>query len=198
MRGEKSLCFKSIEHGFDIVVDIWNDLISLRTIALTPESIPYLKYEKNGEEKEYEAYRMSDGERIILYLVARVMQAPQNGLIIVDEPEVFLHRTVVDKLWTRLEKERKDCVFVYLTHDLQFAASRVGVKSWIKEYIYPSTWVIKLIDDSDIPEQLLMELLGSCKQILFCEGTSTSSLDKKVFDVLFPDFVIRPLESCKD
>lgn len=194
----KQLNKSDIKTTFDIVVDIWNDLISLRTIALTPESIPYLKYEKNGEEKEYEAYRMSDGERIILYLVARVMQAPQNGLIIVDEPEVFLHRTVVDKLWTRLEKERKDCVFVYLTHDLQFAASRVGVKSWIKEYIYPSKWVIKLIDDSDIPEQLLMELLGSCKQILFCEGTSTSSLDKKVFDVLFPDFVIRPLESCKE
>ena len=194
----KQLNKSDIKTTFDIVVEIWNDLISLRTIALTPESIPYLKYEKNGEEKEYEAYRMSDGERIILYLVARVMQAPQNGLIIVDEPEVFLHRTVVDKLWTRLEKERKDCVFVYLTHDLQFAASRIGVKSWIKEYIYPSTWVIQLIDDSDIPEQLLMELLGSCKQILFCEGTSTSSLDKKIFDVLFPDLVIRPLESCKE
>ena len=43
-----------------------------------------------------------------------------------------------------------------------------------------------------------MELLGSCKQILFCEGTSTSSMDKKIFDVLFPNFIIHPLESCKE
>ena len=148
--------------------------------------------------KSYEAHQMSDGERIILYLVARVMQAPENGLIVIDEPEVFLHRTVVDKLWDKLEKERKDCTFIYMTHDLQFAASRVGVKSWIKEYVYPSTWDIQLIDESAIPEQLLMELLGSCKKVLFCEGTSTTSLDKKVFNELFPDYSIYPLESCKE
>lgn len=183
---------------FDTVVEIWNDLIMHRTMYLDPESIPYIKYEKNGVEKIYEAHKMSDGERIILYLVARVMQAPQNGLIVVDEPEVFLHRTVVDKLWDKLEKEREDCTFIYMTHDLQFAASRVGVKSWIKEYIYPSTWDIQLIDDSAIPEQLLMELLGSCKKVLFCEGTSTTSLDKKIFNELFPDYSIYPLESCKE
>ena len=192
-------CNKSvIKTTFDIVVEIWNELITHRTLALTPESIPFLEYEDNGEQKKYAAYQMSDGERIILYHVARVMQAPPNGLIIIDEPEVFLHRTVVDKLWDRLESERKDCIFIYMTHDLQFAASRVATKSWIKEYIYPSAWEIQLIDDSTIPEQLLMELLGSCKHVLFCEGNSSSSYDKKIFDVLFPEFVIKPLESCKD
>lgn len=187
-----------IRTTLDVVVEIWNELITHRTLALTPESIPFLINENNGENKEYAAYQMSDGERIILYLVARVIQAPRNGLIIVDEPEVFLHRTVVDKLWNRLESERKDCTFIYMTHDLQFAASRVATKSWIKEYLYPSAWNIQLIDESDIPEQLLMELLGSCKQVLFCEGNSTSSYDKKIFDVLFPDFIVRPVESCKE
>ena len=186
------------KYTLDIVVEIWNDLINHRTITLTPESVPFLKYEKDGKEMEYEGYRMSDGERIILYHVARVLQAPTNGLIIVDEPEVFLHRTVVDKLWNRLESERKDCTFIYMTHDLQFAASRVGTKSWIKEFIYPSAWDIQLIDESAIPDQLLMELLGSCKQVLFCEGNSTSSYDKQILDILFPDFVIIPLESCKE
>ena len=183
---------------FDSVVEIWNELIPHRKISLTPESIPHIKYKKDGKEEEYDAFMMSDGERIILYLVARVMQAPANGLIIVDEPEVFLHRTVVDKLWNRLEKERNDCTFIYMTHDLQFATSRVGLKSWIKGFHYPSTWDIQLIDNSEIPEQLLMELLGSCKQILFCEGNSKTSLDKKIFDILFPEFIIYPLKSCKD
>ena len=182
----------------DTVIEIWNDLIPHREMYLDPDCNLIIKYRKGEEEKGYEAYKMSDGERIILYLVGRIMQAPKNGLIIVDEPEVYLHRTVVDKLWNRLEKEREDCIFIYMTHDLQFATSRIGVKSWIKSYEYPSTWDIQVIKDNEIPEQLLMELLGSCKQILFCEGNSTSSLDKKIFDVLFPNLIIYPLESCKE
>lgn len=182
----------------DTVIEIWNELIPHRKMLLDPDSNLVIAYHKGDDERNYEAYRMSDGERIILYLVGRIMQAPKNGLIIVDEPEVYLHRTVVDKLWNRLEKEREDCIFIYMTHDLQFATSRVGVKSWIKSYEYPSTWDIQVIKDNEIPEQLLMELLGSCKQILFCEGNSTNSLDKKIFDVLFPNLIIYPLESCKE
>lgn len=187
-----------IRTTIDVVMDIWNDLIPHRTMSLDPDCNLIISYEKDGEKNTYEAYRMSDGERIILYLVGRIMQAPQNGLVIVDEPEIFLHRTVVDKLWNRLEKAREDCTFIYMTHDLQFATSRIGIKSWIKSYEHPSRWDIQIIEDNEIPEQLLMELLGSCKQILFCEGTSTTSLDKKIFDVLFPNFIIYPLESCKD
>lgn len=187
-----------IKTTIDVVIEIWNDLIPHRKMRLDADCNLVIGYENNGEEKQYEAYKMSDGERIILYLVGRVMQAPEKSLVIVDEPEIFLHRSVVDKLWNRLEKERTDCTFIYMTHDLQFATSRIGVKSWIKSYEYPSKWDIQLIDDNEIPEQLLMELLGSCKQILFCEGTSTSSMDKKIFDVLFPNFIIHPLESCKE
>ena len=121
-----------IKTTIDTVIEIWNELIPHREMAVDIDSNLIIKYRKGEEERNYEAYRMSDGERIILYLVGRIMQAPKNGLIIVDEPEVYLHRTVVDKLWNRLEKEREDCIFIYMTHDLQFATSRVGVKSWIK------------------------------------------------------------------
>lgn len=187
-----------IKTTIDTVIEIWNDLIPHRMMAVDTDCNLVIRYKKDGEEKQYEAYRMSDGERIILYLVGRIMQAPMNGLIIVDEPEVYLHRTVVDKLWNRLEKERNDCTFIYMTHDLQFASSRVGLKSWIRSYEYPATWDIQIIDENEIPGQLLLELLGSCKQILFCEGTSTTSMDKKIFDVLFPNFIIYPLGSCKE
>ena len=197
---ERSLFVKEeFKTTIDTVIEIWNDLIPHRTMFIDPDCNLIIKYKDDkGNEKTYEAYKMSDGERIILYLVGRIMQAPHKGLVIVDEPEVYLHRTVVDKLWNRLEKERKDCTFVYMTHDLHFATSRVGLKSWIKSYIHPSSWDIQLITDNEIPEQLLMELLGSCKKILFCEGTSTTSLDKKIFDILFPDFIIYPIETCKE
>ncbi|MBO5631258.1 MAG: AAA family ATPase, partial [Aeriscardovia sp.] len=197
-KADGTIFYKSeIKTTIDVVIEIWNDLIPHRKMRLDTDCNLVICYE-NGEAKQYEAYKMSDGERIILYLVGRVLQAPENSLVIVDEPEIFLHKTVVNKLWNRLEKERTDCTFIYMTHDLQFATSRIGLKCWIKSYEYPSKWDIQLIDDNEIPEQLLMELLGSCKQILFCEGTSTSSHDKKIFDVLFPNFIIYPLESCKD
>lgn len=189
---------EEIKTTIDLVIDIWNDLIPHRTMAMDPDCNLVISFLKDDEINTYEAYRMSDGERIILYLVGRIMQAPKNGLVIVDEPEIYLHPTVVDKLWNRLEKEREDCTFIYMTHDLKFAASRIGVKSWIKSYEFPSRWDIQIIEDNEIPEQLLMELLGSCKQILFCEGCSTNSLDKQIFDILFPNFIIYPLESCKD
>lgn len=189
---------EDIKTTIDTVIEIWNELIPHREMALDSDCNLIIKYNDNGEEMQYQAYRMSDGERVILYLVGRILQAPKNGLIVVDEPEIFLHRTVVDKLWNRLEKEREDCTFIYMTHDLQFASSRVGLKSWIKSYDYPSSWDIQIIDDNEIPEQLLLELLGSCKKILFCEGNISTSLDKKIYDILFPDYMIYPLESCKD
>ena len=140
---------------------------------------------------------MSDGERIILYLVGRVLLAPENSLIIIDEPEMYLHKTIVDKLWNKLEWERRDCVFLYLTHDLQFAASRDAKKCWIRSFDYPSKWNIDVIRDNVIPEELLLKLLGSRKKILFCEG-KRNSLDSNIFELLFEDYTITPVETCKD
>ena len=140
---------------------------------------------------------MSDGERIILYLVGRVLLAPEKALIIIDEPEMYLHKTIVDKLWNKLELERQDCVFLYLTHDLQFAASRNGRKTWIRSFEYPSKWTIDNIDENEIPEELLLKLLGSRKKILFCEG-KRNSLDSKIFELLFENYTITPVETCKD
>ena len=145
----------------------------------------------------YPAFQMSDGERIILYIVGRVLLAPESALIIIDEPEMYLHKTIVDKLWNKLEWERRDCIFLYLTHDLQFAASRDAKKCWIRSFEYPSKWNVEEIQDNVIPEELLLKLLGSRKKILFCEG-KRNSLDSKIFDLLFEDYTITPVETCKD
>ncbi|GHV17087.1 hypothetical protein FACS1894169_11730 [Bacteroidia bacterium] len=71
----------------------------------------------------YQPIQMSDGEKVLLFLIAQVLQAPKDGFIVVDEPEMYLHKTILKKLWDRLEKERPDCLFIYLTHDLDFATS---------------------------------------------------------------------------
>jgi hypothetical protein len=139
---------------------------------------------------------MSDGEKVTLYLIAQILQAPENGFIIVDEPEIYLHKTILTKLWDRLEQQRPDCIFVYLTHDLDFATSRNAKKVWIKSYIHPDKWDIEDIPENDqLPEALLLELLGSRKNILFCEGEK-GSCDEKIYNCLFPELTITPVGGC--
>ena len=177
----------------DTAIAIWNDLMMERKLVLDERD--HFAVEFNGSR--YAAYMMSEGERNILYLIGRVLFAPKDGYIIVDEPELFLHKTIVNKLWDRLEKERSDCKFIYLTHDLDFAVTRNAQKCWIRKFDYPNQWDIMPIEGSEIPEELLMRILGSRKKILFCEGTK-ESFDCKFFEILFPNYTIIPAGSCEE
>ena len=78
----------------------------------------------------YNAAEMSDGERVIFYLAGQALAAPHDGILIIDEPELHLHKSIQAKLWDEIAAERSDCLFVYLTHDLEFASTRIGAKKY--------------------------------------------------------------------
>jgi len=179
--------------NLDRTLEIWNSLIEHRTI----KCIDGMNINVESETKRpYPAIQMSDGEKVMLFLIAQVLQAPKSGFIIVDEPEMYLHKTILKKLWDILEKERQDCIFVYLTHDLDFATSRTTAKKiWIRSFMHPDKWDIENIPENDLPEPLLLELLGSRKNILFCEGKK-GSIDEKIYNILFPSFTITPVDNC--
>lgn len=173
---------------------IWNDLIEHRIIE-TVDGINIVVKTKDSPD-HYQAIQMSDGEKVILYLIAQILQAPKDGFVIVDEPEMHLHKTILKKLWNRLETERDDCIFIYLTHDLDFATSRnTAKKIWIKSYTPPQNWEIENIPTNDLPESLMLELLGSRKTILFCESEK-DKIDENIYQHLFPDYTIMPVGSC--
>ena len=195
VRLEKAGTLCPIESRIDKVMSIWNTLIPQRTLFCTDDNQLMVKH----TETTYEAHKMSDGEKVMFYLIGRVLLAPDNGIIIVDEPEMHLHKSIVNKLWDSLESARPSCTFVYLTHDLEFATSRQAKKYWINDFIYPSSWDIHPLSDNerDIPEELLLKLVGSKKKILFCEG-APGSYDAPIFEVLFPHLTITPVKSCKN
>lgn len=186
---------ESLNSKLDKAIEIWNNLIEHRQIFCDESNNLMILDKESGEN--YPAHKMSDGEKNILYLIGRILLSTNNALIIIDEPEMYLHKAIVNKLWDKLEFERQDCIFVYLTHDLDFASSRKAKKYWIKKYKYPNNWDIQLIPENEIPENLLMKLLGSRKKILFCEGKN-NSLDIKIFEILFQDYTIAPVASCSD
>lgn len=183
----------------DDVLEIWNNLIEHRFLFCDSSENLKIKYSNSHETVEYPAYKMSDGEREIFYVVGRILLSAPSSLIVVDEPELHLHKAILNKLWDTLEQKRSDCMFIYLTHDIDFASTRVAKKCWLKSYTSDilEDWNIEPIPENDIPEALLMKVLGSRKKIIFCEGTD-NSLDRQIFELLFPESTIIPVTSCKD
>ena len=150
---------------------------------------------KGEETLKYKGLEMSDGERVALYLVAQVLCVPSNKVIIIDEPEIHLHRSIMNRLWDAIEGERKDCFFIYITHDTQFAAAHKNCeKLWVKQFD-GTTWKLEKIQNSELPEQLLLDILGNRKPVLFVEGTQ-NSYDTKLYSEIYKSYYIVPCGSC--
>lgn len=173
------------------VIEIWNRLLIHRKLSYTEGYITVIP--ENGYE--YDFMDLSDGEKAIFYYIAHVLLAQEKSYIIVDEPENHLHLALVAKLWDTLELEREDCQFIYLTHNLEFANTRTNSKKiWMKSFTAPATWDMQEIEsNTDIPQVLYMELLGSRKAILFCEGKKTS-YDINLYSRLFPNYLVIPVD----
>ena len=80
---------------------------------------------QSENSEPFNPLRLSSGEKAVLYYIAGVLFAMPNAVILVEDPEFYLHHSIMKSLWDSIENLRKDCTFVYLTHDLDFAASRV-------------------------------------------------------------------------
>lgn len=177
--------------------EIWNDLLPHRKIDLSGNNVHAL-----CNDTKYHGKEMSDGERVILYMICQVLVQRKNTLLIIDEPELHIHKSIVKKLWSRLEMERNDCIFMYITHDLEFAQSRNNAKIlWVKSYD-GKNWDYEFLESCEyenIPESLLYEIIGSRQKILFVEGTD-SSYDKTLYEELYEDkgYHIISCNSCED
>jgi hypothetical protein len=178
----------------DDVKRVWESLFPRRKLTIYGAKIQIQNI--TGGAK-YSPVNMSDGERALFYLVGECMCAPHNGMIIVDEPELHLHKALQATLWNEVERARPDLTFVYITHDLDFASSRVGAtKIWLKEYSNNSWSWEELNDEEGVPEPLLLQILGSRKPVIFVEG-DPSSLDALIYGRSYPGYTIIPCGNCE-
>lgn len=178
----------------DRIQKIWEHVLPHRKLRKRAGVIE--TYPANSAKEIYNASEMSDGERVIFYLIGEVVAAPIDALIIIDEPESHIHKAVMKHLWDKIEFERPDCTFVYLTHDIDFASSREDSdKIWMKSYS-PSGWDYEILpSDLPIPEQLYLEVLGSRQPVLFIEG-EVASIDYQLLPLIFSDMLVKPLGAC--
>ncbi len=154
-------------------------------------------YAQTKAGNKYEARQMSDGERVTVYLMGQALCAPAEAIIIIDEPEIHLHRAIQALLWDKIEEARPDCTFIYITHDLDFAATRTGArKIWLKEFD-GTDWVWEEVPQGPaLPDALLFQVLGSRRPLLFVEGDETS-YDSAVYVALYPNEMVVPRQSCE-
>lgn len=108
---------------------------------------------------------MSDGERVIFYLIAQSLLAKPDTLLIFDEPELHINKAILAKLWDEIESARSDCGFLYITHDIEFAASRhAATKYALRSFrkLPSEGWDIELVpDDKQLPDDVLATIIGS-------------------------------------
>ncbi|QIW10157.1 DUF4435 domain-containing protein [Francisella sp. LA112445] len=174
-------------------IGIWESLIN--HIKLEYDGQGSIKAKSKLNYSSYNFIELSDGEKCIFYCIANVLTVEENGYVIVDEPENHLNMNIVNKLWDKLEEIRPDCQFIYLTHTPNFATARNNAKIyWVKKYLAPSTWDYTEITDNNgkLSKELVVELVGSKKPILFCEGNDRTSADYKLYSILFGDYTVVP------
>ncbi|MEN9359804.1 MAG: hypothetical protein RL095_1339 [Verrucomicrobiota bacterium] len=178
----------------DLVKEIWEAVLPDRELVYTGSRIETRNRKDGGL---YHAKEMSDGERGIFYLIGEALCVPQDGLFIVDEPELHLHRAIQSRLWDAVEAARPDCTFVYITHDLGFAVSRKdATKVWLREYTSGSWDWEEVPEIGAFPESLLLEIMGSRRPVLFVEG-DRNSLDYFIYGKIFPEYTVIPCGSCE-
>ncbi|MDH6383184.1 MULTISPECIES: DUF4435 domain-containing protein [unclassified Parabacteroides] len=177
---------------------IWEKMFPQNCLIRKSGFIEITSSSRKGEV--YTPERMSDGEKVVFYLIGAILCAKPEALLIIEEPEVLLHDSIKSVLWNEIEAMRPDCTFVYLTHDIHFATSREGSNClWIRSYNGDEhIWDYEFIESNDsFPEELYIELLGSRKPILFIEGTDTNSIDYRLYPLIFPDYMVKPMGGCQ-
>lgn len=148
----------------------------------------------------YSIAQLSDGERNALLIIANVLTASEKNLILLDEPERHLHKSIISPLISTLLSYRQDCAFVVSTHDVtlppdQEKSSALLLRGYKHD---PKSWLADYLPAVEkIDETIALAILGSRRKILFVEG-GNSSLDIQLYQIIFPNVTIKTLGSCVD
>lgn len=179
----------------DQVVELWQEIFPGNKILV--ESGSFL-FSRSNTDDRYSALRLSDGERAVIYYIAGVLYAPRGSAIFINSPEIFLHPTIMQSLWSRIELLRPDCTFVYTTHDLEFTSSRSNATVvWVRDYDPKAvTWDYGILDGANLTDDVYQAIIGARKPVLFIEGDGVHSIDSKLYPLVFKEFTVKSLGSC--
>lgn len=180
-----------------------NSLLILSNIPIRIEVIEneqIVARKNNGPP--YSIAELSDGERNALLIAGDVLTAKPGSLLIIDEPERHLHRSIISPLLTLLFEKRRDCTFVVATHDVDLPLDNKGarvllVRSATYQGQHVQSWEADLLEPgAPLDDGIKRDVIGSRRRILFVEGGETS-LDKPLYSLIFPMVSVISKDTCK-
>ena len=182
-----------------------NELLTLSNLAVTVENSAgeEILARHRDSSTSYSIAQMSDGERNAVIIAANVLTVKSGTVLLIDEPERHLHRSIIEPFLTALFAKRPDCPFIVSTHEIGLPIANpeapvLTVRSCQWDGVTPSAWDANLLEgNSVLPEDLKRAILGARKRILFVEG-KPQSLDFPLYSVLFPTISVTPAGSCED
>ncbi len=146
----------------------------------------------------YDMAQMSDGERNAVLLSAEVLTVTKGMVLLIDEPERHLNRSIIEPLLSALFAERPDCPFLIATHEIALPLASPESQVLILRSCRwngdrAEAWDATLLEgDVDLPEDVKRAILGSRRRVLFVEGKA-NSLDVALYRALFPNISITPV-----
>ena len=157
-----------------------------------------LLFSNDSDDEPYSSQLLSNGEKAVLYYIGAVLYAMPDAVIFVDSPEIFLHHSIMQTLWNVIEEMRPDCTFIYNTHDIEFASSRIdNVCVWVRNFDNTKdAWDYRIVSNSTFPDEIYFDILGSRKPVLFIEGDELHSIDSKLYPLIFTEYTVKPVGSC--
>ena len=182
-----------------------NELLALGTlpVALENSEGEEILARHGNDGMSFSIAQMSDGERSAALIAATVLTVKPETVLLIDEPELHLHRAIIEPFLAALFAQRTDCTFVVSTHEIDLpmahpTAHVLMVRSCEWNGDTAKTWDVEVLEpDAGLPEDLKRAILGTRRRIVFVEGTS-GSLDLPLYTALFPDISVVPTGSCLD
>lgn len=188
----------------DAPIKIINELLRLSSLPIeisVHENDQVIASKSGGSP--YSIAQLSDGERNALLVAADVLTVKPGTLILIDEPERHLHRSIISPLLTQLFEKRRDCAFIVSTHEVLLPLDNPSARTLLlRGCTYSgknvSAWEADLIPpSSEIDDDIKRDILGGRRKLLFIEGTE-QSLDKPLYSLVFPNVSIIAKSSSRD
>lgn len=180
----------------DTVIRLWKTIFPKNEVLRGNGKIRFKNLKGEGS---FKPLQLSTGEKAVFFYIGAALYAPKSCIVFVDAPTMFLHRSITQSLWTEIEGLRPDCTFVYLTHDLEFPTSRTdNLTIWVRNCsIEEDAWDYEIMKPHEVlSEQLMLDIIGSRKPVLFVEGDTSHSIDYKLYSLIFPEYTVKPMGSC--
>lgn len=171
-----------------LLQSLWNRLFPKRKLEIGGFFPKVKRLDGTADSPAYQLRDMSDGERTILYMAARILTA-DTPIILVDEPELHMHSRLSVQFWDEAEKLRPDCRFIYITHDLHFTLSRRNATVLV---IQPNSETSAILLEQ-LPASVAPEILGAAtlpfyaKRIFLFEGEAGTGFANEFFLSWFDD-----------